>query len=77
MASTNPLSNVAGTGLASWNGLPHEVIKCLIHKYFNILYQKTLLYTVSFRYAYWTSIPWTRGSVLPQKEVLVLLSMFM
>lgn len=27
MASANSLSNVAGTGLSSWNGLPQEVVK--------------------------------------------------
>lgn len=29
MASSNPLSNVAGTGLAGWNGLPQEVTNIL------------------------------------------------
>jgi hypothetical protein len=33
MASSNLISNVGGTGLGGWNGLPQEVIASFVFKF--------------------------------------------
>lgn len=50
MASSNLMSNVAGTGIGGWNGLPQEVFFLL-----GLIYLKSVLLQFFF-FAHWANI---------------------
>lgn len=48
MASSNLMSNVTGTGLGGWNGLPQEVIVFLIFRETSLIFESPALHFVYY-----------------------------